>query len=278
MGFTRAAKTCFGGSQFRFCRLQLRGTCSSGFGRLIGGAFGFAHRLNRLGQRCGSSIAPRGQASFAFRQRGIFFRDARTCGIGIARKRCGMGQILAQFSKPRFGGFKCGAGAAFLGLHAFGFNAAAFECGARSGFIGTRRAQPLFGFMQSNRGGFGFLFCRAGRAARGGKCSCSSGQRGIGACGQQRQPFTFRLPHQARDIAIAIGLPRLALQPLALRIQLAEQILGTRKVGFRLTQLQFRFMAARTQPGNAGGFFQNAAPIIRLGLDQRRHTALADQR
>ena len=86
MGFTRAAETCFGGSQFRFCRLQLRGTCSSGFGRLIGGAFGFAHRLNRLGQRCGSSIAPRGQASFAFRQRGIFFRDARTCGIGIARK------------------------------------------------------------------------------------------------------------------------------------------------------------------------------------------------
>ena len=86
MGFTRAAKTCFGGSQFRFCRLQLRGTCSSGFGRLIGGAFGFAHRLNRLGQRCGSSIAPCRQGGFAFRQRGIFFSDARARGIGIARK------------------------------------------------------------------------------------------------------------------------------------------------------------------------------------------------
>ena len=226
MGFTRAAETCFGSSQFRFGSLQLRGTCSSGFGRLIGGAFGFAHRLNRLDQRCRGTIAPRGQASFAFRQRGIFFRDARTRGIGIARKRCGMRQILAQFSKPRFGGIQGSAGAAFFSLHTFRFNAAAFQCGARSGFIGTRRGQPLFGFMQSNRGGFGFLFCRAGRAARGGKCSCSSGQRGIGARGQQRQPFTFRLPHQARDIAIAIGLPRLALQALALRIQLAKQILG----------------------------------------------------
>ena len=37
-------------------------------------------------------------------------------------------------------------------------------------------------------------------------------------------------------------------------------------------------MAARAQPGNARGFFQNAAPIIGLGLDQRSNTTLADKR
>ena len=37
-------------------------------------------------------------------------------------------------------------------------------------------------------------------------------------------------------------------------------------------------MAARAQPGNAGGFFQNAAPVIGLGLDQRGNPALADKR
>ena len=68
------------------------------------------------------------------------------------------------------------------------------------------------------------------------------------------------------------------MQPLALPIQLAEQIFRARHIGFRLPQLQFRFMAAGAKPGNAGGFFQNAAPVIGLGLDQRCNTALADQR
>ena len=146
--------------------------------------------------------------------------------MGILGHSLSMRQILAEFGQARFGGFKCGAGAAFFGFHAFRFNAAAFQSGARGGFIGARRGQPLFGFMQSNRGGFGFLFCRAGRAARGFQRGSGGGKRGIGARRQQREPFALRLPHQARNIAIAIGLARLALQPLALRIQLAEQILG----------------------------------------------------
>ena len=37
-------------------------------------------------------------------------------------------------------------------------------------------------------------------------------------------------------------------------------------------------MAAGAQPGNAGGFFQNAAPIIGLGLNQCGNPALADKR
>ena len=145
-----------------------------------------------------------------------------------------MRQILAEFSQARFGGIQCSAGAAFFSFHAFRFNAAAFKCGARGSFIGARRGKPLFGFMQSNRGGFGFLFCRTGGAARGGKRGGGGGQRCIGARSQKRQPFAFRLPHQARDIAIAIGLARLALQSLALRIQLAKKIFGARQIGFRL--------------------------------------------
>ena len=135
-----------------------------------------------------------------------------------------MRQILAEFGQARFGGFKCSTGAAFFGFHAFRFNAAAFQSGARSGFISARRGKPLFGFMQRNCRRFGFLLGSAGRAPRGFQRGCGGGKRGIGARRQQREPFAFRLPHKARDIAIAIGLARLALQPLALPIQLAEQI------------------------------------------------------
>ena len=60
MSFARAAETRLGSSQFRFGGLQLRGTRSGGFSRLIGCAFGFAHRFNRFGKRCGGGIAPRG--------------------------------------------------------------------------------------------------------------------------------------------------------------------------------------------------------------------------
>jgi hypothetical protein len=167
MGFAGAAQTCFGGGQFGFGGLQLRGTGGSGFGCLIGGAFRFTDGFARFHKRRSGSIAPRRQRGFAFNQPRIFCRDARARGLGILSQGLGMREVLAEFSQARFSGFKRGPGAAFLGLHAFRFNAAAFKRGARGGFIGARRIKPLFGFMQGNRRRFGFLFCRAGGAACG---------------------------------------------------------------------------------------------------------------
>jgi hypothetical protein len=91
MGFACAPQPCFSRGQFRFRGLQLRGTGGGGFGRLIGSAFGIPHRFTCLRKRGGGCVTPRGQGGFAFNQPRVFLRDARACGIGIARERSRMG-------------------------------------------------------------------------------------------------------------------------------------------------------------------------------------------
>ena len=68
MGFARAPQPCFSRGQFAFRGLQLRRTSGSGFGCVIGSAFGIAHRFTCLRKRCGGSVTPRGQGGFAFNQ------------------------------------------------------------------------------------------------------------------------------------------------------------------------------------------------------------------
>ena len=68
MGFARAPQPCFSRGQFRFRGLQLRRTCGSGFGCVIGSAFRIAHRFTCFGKCCGGCVTPRGQGGFAFNQ------------------------------------------------------------------------------------------------------------------------------------------------------------------------------------------------------------------
>ena len=88
----------------------------------------------------------------------------------------------------------------------------------------------------------------------------------------------LRLAHLRGHGAIADRLARLLLQPVDLGGELADHVLDPQQVGFRRLQPQFRLMPARMQAGDAGGFFQHAAALLGLGLDDLADAALMHQR
>ena len=67
--------------------------------------------------------------------------------------------------------------------------------------------------------------------------------------------------------AIARRLPRLTLQAVDLRLDLLHHVFEAHEIVFRPLQPQLGFMPARVQPGDAGGFFENAAALLRLDVD-----------
>ena len=88
----------------------------------------------------------------------------------------------------------------------------------------------------------------------------------------------LRLAHLRRDGAVADRLARLLLQPVHLRGELADHVLDPQQVGFRRLQAQFGLVAAGMQAGNAGGLFQHAPALLRLGLNDLADAALVHQR
>ena len=99
---------------------------------------------------------------------------------------------------------------------------------------------------------------------------------GVGAGALDRQQFRLGLPDSPRDVAIPAGLASLPLQCAKLRLELASQIFRARHVGLGGAQLQFCLVAARMQAGDAGGFLQHRAAILRPSRDQRADPSLAD--
>ena len=87
----------------------------------------------------------------------------------------------------------------------------------------------------------------------------------------------LRLAHLRRHGAVADRLARLLLQAVDLGGELADHVLDTQQIGFRRLQAQFRLMPARMQAGDAGSFFQHAAALLGLGLDDLADAALMHQ-
>ena len=88
----------------------------------------------------------------------------------------------------------------------------------------------------------------------------------------------LRLAHLRRHGAVADRLARLLLQAVDLRGELADHVLDAQQIGFRRFQPQFGLVPARMQAGDAGGFFQHAAALLGLGLDDLADAALMHQR
>ena len=84
----------------------------------------------------------------------------------------------------------------------------------------------------------------------------------------------FLLAHLRRHIAIADRLTGLALQRFHLRGELADHVFQPLQILLGGAQAQFGFVAARMQTGNAGGLFQHAAALFRLGLNDLADPAL----
>ena len=85
------------------------------------------------------------------------------------------------------------------------------------------------------------------------------------------------LAHLRRYGAITHRLARLFLQALHLRGKLADHVFQPQQVRFRRLQPQLGLVPARMQAGDAGGFFQHAAALLGLGLDDLADAALVHQ-
>ena len=73
---------------------------------------------------------------------------------------------------------------------------------------------------------------------------------------------------------IALGLARLALQPLELAAELADHR-EAREIGLGSLEPQFGLVAAPVQAGDAGCVLQDAAALLGLGVDDLGDLALA---
>ena len=112
------------------------------------------------------------------------------------------------------------------------------------------------GRLRQGRAGFAFLDLRRSPA--------------------QMQQDGLCLADLGRQVLETAGLARLTAQALDLSLQFARDVVQTLEILLGGAQAQFRLVTARMQSGNAGGFFQQLPPRLRLCLDQFADAALPD--
>ena len=145
-------------------------------------------------------------------------------------------------------------------------------------------ARARFGLAQFRQGGSGDRLALRSLdfrldASRDGAHAKILGVLGFGDLivrGRPAQVIERRLglAHLRRHGAIADRLAGLLLQSVDLRCELADDVFGAQEIGLCRLQSQLGFMAAGMQAGNAGGFFQDAAALLGLGLDDLADAAL----
>jgi hypothetical protein len=103
-------------------------------------------------------------------------------------------------------------------------------------------------------------------------------QRGarLGPSGVQDR--ALQRPDLRRQLLVAFGLARLALQSAERGVEFLGQVVQSRQVGLGGVDLQLGFVAAGVQAGDAGRFLQDQAPVLRLGGDQLGDLTLPHQR
>ena len=218
-----------------------------------------------------------------------------------ARLRFGLERLLLGVEPSQRGGGIGGERALALQIAGI-LREPAIELGdplLRQGFLTLERVASDEQTLQGRRGpGFGFAQGRElGRDFRlfgGGDCLLAGalgddadgfvlGALGLGGFElgggpAQMQQQRLRAPHLAGDIAIAHGLPRLGLERSDLGRELSDHVFDAREIVLGRLQPQLRLMPAHVQSGNAGGFFEQAAALIRTRLNDLADASLMHQR
>lgn len=281
-GFAGPAIRLAGGAaglgQPGFHGLTLGLGAGGGFRRLLG--CGFA--LGECGRR-GLGLAPRlldsGGSQFVIggELRPLGLQPDRG-GFGVARDPFGAGMVLSQGGHPRFGFAPGRFEARDLGIDLLGEDPCALEACARvrfaraqgrqrivlRGFAAQHVVAKLFGV--ANRC-FGLRELRARRPAPA-----------FGELAFDGEIFSLGVADQPRDVPVAIGLAGLLAQLGEARLLLGAQVVGPEKVLLGRPQLEFGLVPAGVQAGDAGGFLQQGAPLVRAGVHQGGNPALADHR
>ncbi len=132
--------------------------------------------------------------------------------------------------------------------------------------LGLRRGGKAHQARKIGDGRLGFLQALAGL-----------GQLALRRGSLQRQHGGFGAADMVGEVAVATGLPRLALQPFVLLLERHQHVLHARQVLLGRAQPQLGLVAAGIEAGDAGSLVDDGAPIDRLGVDQGPDTALAHQ-
>ena len=169
-------------------------------------------------------------------------------------------------------------GAGFFAVECFACDNKAMQRGAGGCFRLAHGGQGGCGIGLRRRG-----FCLSTGAIRNGTNRNVAGMLGITDFGggideTQMKQRGFRLADLLRDFPITHGLTGLTLQSVDLANELTDDVFKAREVGFGSAQAQFSFMTARMQAGNAGSFFQHAAALLGLCLNDFADAALMNQR
>src|SRR5262245_48414038 len=86
------------------------------------------------------------------------------------------------------------------------------------------------------------------------------------------------LAYPLGDGAVADRLPRLPFERIDLARELSDHVFESREVVLRRAQPQLCFVSPRVQARYAGGFFEHAPALLRLGLDDLADAALMHHR
>ena len=166
----------------------------------------------------------------------------------------------------------------FFGVERFAGQGQALQLGRGGGFGLAQLGQLVgrLGLPCGARGGLPGKRCDLGLGA---------GQRGFGGFQLARRRAPAQMQQDClgaadlpTDIAVALGLAGLALEPLHLTFEGDDDIVEPGQVVLGPAQAQLGLVTARVKPGDPGRLFEQQAALGRLGVDQRADAALADDR
>ena len=213
-----------------------------------------------------------------FLQLGVFGIEPLQRHVGVGGLLLLAGDVGGKLRQPAVELGDALLGALFLAVERFAGIGQPLQPGRGAGFGLAQRRQ--FGSADRlDAGGFGLLAGALGHFADA-EVVGAGGLRdvGMGLQPAQMEQRGLGLAHLGRDLAVADRLARLLLQAFDLPGELADHVLDAGEVGLGGLQPQFGLVAAGMQAGDAGGIFQHAAALFRLGLDDLADLALVDQR
>ena len=217
-------------------------------------------------------------AARILRQAGFFRAEPVECGLRVGLEPLLARDILRQLVEPAVELEDALVDARFLAVERLARHHQALQRRARGGFLVAQRRQRGGGHRLRGRG-LG-LRLRGVRDAADRQTFCFVRLRDLGVGGEvaQMEQRRLGLAHVGRHLAVLHRLARLTLQRVHLRRKLADHVFQPVEVRLGRLQPQLGLVAARMQAGDAGGFFQHAAALLGLGLDDLADAALMDER
>ena len=235
------------------------------------------HVLGDGGERGGGALLRRAFLGLCRDQRLALGFEPLERRFRIGGERFFARDVGGHLIEPRDRGLMRGCDAAILFLERLAREDEALQLGAGGGLGLAQRRQLA---------GRGFALAFGGERGAGAVGDLDLGDAetrgggfvfGDGALPAEMQHHRFGAADMVGKAAIAIGLARLLLQAVELLAEAAQHIIEPREIALGGFEAKLGLVAARMQPADARGLFQENAALGGFGIDDRADAALADE-